>query len=196
MSSQESNKLESPMVQVDFTQISAAPEVLSIKEEAFAGHINLRGLPEDKDFMSGAEKVLGLSLPVKANTFVSNDSLTALWYGPNEWLLITEQGAELELIADLKAVIEGSFSSVTDISGGNTILIISGEKAQELLEKGTPLDLHASVFGEGQCAQTVLAKANMTIFQPAETLAYTVVIRRSFSDYLGTWMIDAAGEFS
>jgi sarcosine oxidase subunit gamma len=187
---------QSPLVNVDLEKIKAKADVLSIIEQAYCGHINLRGSTGNAEFMQAAEKILGLALPVEFNTFSHNADLSVIWYGPNEWLLITAPGQEVTLVSELKAALEGDFSAVTDITGGNTILHISGSKARDLLAKGCPLDLHESAFGVGRCAQTVLAKAGMTILQIDQAPIFRVVIRRSFSDYLGTWFIDAAEEFS
>lgn len=191
-----SKQTQSPLVQVDLEQIGATVDVLSISEKAYCGHIILRGSTDNKDFMQAAESVLGLALPVQFNTFVQKDELTIVWYGPSEWLIITAPGDEVARIEELRSALAGIFSAVTDITGGNTILQISGSKARDLLAKGCPLDLHESEFGVGRSAQTVLAKAGMTIFQTNQAPSFTVVIRRSFSAYLGAWFIDAAREFS
>jgi sarcosine oxidase subunit gamma len=188
--------LQSPLVQLDLDQIRVSADVLSVTEQAYCGHINLRGSTDNSEFMQAAQSVLGLALPVEFNRFVQQGDLKAVWCGPNEWLLITAPGQETAIVSDLKASLENVYSAVTDITGGNTILQISGSKARDLLAKGCPIDLHQSVFGVGHCAQTVLAKAGMTILQVDQAPIFTVVIRRSFSDYLGTWLIDAAREFS
>jgi len=75
------------------------------------------------------------------------------------------------------------------------ILELSGDKARALLLKGCPLDLHPSVFKPGQCAQSVLGKTSVTLWQIADAPVYRMIVRRSFADYLGHWLIDAAREF-
>jgi sarcosine oxidase subunit gamma len=74
-------------------------------------------------------------------------------------------------------------------------LELSGDKAQALLLKGCPLDLHHSVFSFGRCAQTVMAKTSMILWQTSDKPEYKLIVRRSFSDYLGLWLLDAAREF-
>lgn len=198
MSNQEllEQQSQSPMVHIDLSQINTDPDVLSVSEEAYLGHINLRGASDNTSFMSAAQGVLGITLPTEFNTFVRTEKLTALWYGPNEWLVVTERGEQSTLIAELRQALDGVFSAVTDISGGNTVLNISGSRARDLLAKGCPMDLHPSVFAVGQCAQTVLAKAGMCVYKYAEADQFKIIIRRSFSDYLGAWMIDAAREYA
>lgn len=185
----------SPMVEIDFSQLGTKPEDLSIVEHAFLGHVNIRGSLDNENFTQTTEKVLGAPLPVEANTFVEVGDYTILWLGPNEWLVVTTSDRALGLIDELEASLGDTFSAVNDVSGGNTVLEISGDKAQAVLLKGCPLDLHQSVFSTGQCAQTVIAKTGMTLWQVDDAPIYKLIVRRSFSDYLGLWLIDAAGEY-
>jgi sarcosine oxidase subunit gamma len=64
-----------------------------------------------------------------------------------------------------------------------------------LLATDCPLDLHAREFKAGQCAQTRLAKATMTLSPLADEAGFEVIIRRSFADYLLLWLQDAAVAF-
>ncbi len=186
---------KSPMVEIDFSSIKCPGSVLSICEHAFLGHINIRGSLDNSKFAAAAKKSLGIDLPREANTFVEHNAKTILWLGPNEWLLVCDADGTANLVETLKSNFEDIFSAVTDVSGGNTILEISGDRARALLLKGTPLDLHHSVFSKGQCAQTMVAKTGMTLWQVSEDPVYKLIVRRSFSDYLGHWILDAAREY-
>jgi len=53
----------------------------------------------------------------------------------------------------------------------------------------------AREFKAGQCAQTRLAKATMTLSPLADETGFEVIIRRSFADYLLLWLQDAAVAF-
>jgi sarcosine oxidase subunit gamma len=182
-------------LEIDFSELSIDDNVLAIKEHAFLGHVNIRGASDNKTFTAAAKKALGAELPTKANTFLVAGENTVLWLGPNEWLVITPSGKATALIEKLETVLVGTFSAVNDVSGGNTVLEVSGDKAQALLRKGCPLDLHHSVFTTGQCAQTVMAKTSMILWQTDEAPVYKLVVRRSFADYLGLWIADAAREY-
>lgn len=185
----------SPLVQIDLANIGTKESVLAIKEHAFLGHVNIRGDSDDPSFMTAVKSVLKVALPTRANTFIEKGGITILWLGPNEWLLVTSSDKCLDLMLNLKTKLIKVFSAITDVSGANTVLEISGDKAKTLLLKGCPLDLHHSVFNVGQCAQTVIAKTSMTLWQTSETPAYKVIVRRSFADYLGLWLLDATREF-
>jgi sarcosine oxidase subunit gamma len=191
-----SNVLQtSPLVQIDFAKLGTNPSVLMIKEHAFLSHVNIRGDSDNPTFMSKVRSVLKVALPIEANTFVEANGNTILWLGPDEWLVITDADNCIELVASLKSKLKTVSSAITDVSGANTILELSGEKAQALLLKGCPLDLHHSEFSVGQCAQTVIAKTSMTLWQTNEGPVYKLIVRRSFADYLGLWLLDAAREY-
>ena len=59
-----------------------------------------------------------------------------------------------------------------------------GETARNLIAKGCPLDLHPRVFAAGRCAQSVLAKADVTLHQLDEEPSYDLFVLCSFADYL------------
>lgn len=185
----------SSMVEIDFSEIVSNPNVLLIEEQAFLGHINIRGSSDNAKFMRATKQVLGTELPITANTFVEKGDASILWLGPNEWLVVTLVENVVEIVTKLQAALGDTFSAINEVSGGSTVLQLSGSKAQALLLKGCPLDLHHSVFSTGQCAQTVIAKTSMTLWQVDNTPVYKVIVRRSFADYLGLWLLDAAKEY-
>ena len=92
-------------------------------------------------------------------------------------------------------MLDGVFASVVDNSSGFTVLEIKGDNAAALLATDCQLDLHANKFKPGQCAQTRLAKAGMTIAPMREGDGFEVIIRRSFADYLLLWLQHAAIAF-
>ena len=185
---------QSPMVQLDLSPL-AASENLQIIETPFVGHINLRGRPDNAKFIQSVAKVLGTEPPKQANTWTESGDFRIYWMGPDEWLIITRTEAEEKLEQDLRDALKGQFSSVTNVSSGQTLLRISGEKARALLQKGCSFDLHPNQFKPGQCAQTLLAKAGVLVAMVDDAPVFDLVVRRSFSDYLGLWLQDAAHEF-
>ena len=187
---------QSPLVQIDFGQLTTSPEVLSVAEVPFLSHINVRGAADNRQFLKAVKGVLELELPLVANRFVSSDSVTVLWYGPSEWLVLAPPDAATELVPRLQQSLGDTLAQVTDVSGGSTVLDIRGNRARELLNKACTIDLHPSVFATGHCVQTSFAHATAAIYQYEDAPAYRLIIRRSFADYLGTWMLHAANEFN
>ena len=101
-------------------------------------------------------------------------------------------GTEGELEARLRSAIDAAHASVVDVSAQRTTLLVSGPRAR---------DLHPRSFGEGSCAQTLLARAQVVLVgrDPGEdggAPAFWVLVRASFAAYLVDWLIDASVEFS
>ena len=63
------------------------------------------------------------------------------------------------------------------------------------MSKGCTVDLHPRVFGPGRCTQTHLGKAVVLIRQLDDSPSFDIIVRRSFADYLGLWLKDAALEY-
>ena len=166
-----------------------------ITERPFLGHLNLRGDPGDGRFTGAAAGVLGFALPTKPNTTVGEGGLLALWLGPDEWLVVTPPDVQARLADSLEAALQGVHASVTDVTGGQTVITLSGPSARDVLAKGCPLDLHPSVFGPGDCAQTLLAKANVTMRCVDDSPSFELIVRRSFAEYAALWLHDAALEY-
>jgi len=163
-------------------------------EDGLRGHINLRGDPADARFAAAAERALGAALPTVANTTRVAGDIVVCWLGPDEWLAVTPGEREKQVVDALRAALKGVHSSVTPVSGGQTILVLRGAQVRDLLAKGSPFDLHAAAFRPGACAQTHLAKAGV-LLRPLHDDAIEVIVRRSFADYLYKWLENAAAEY-
>jgi sarcosine oxidase subunit gamma len=164
-----------------------------IRERKSKGFLNLRGNPEGKDFRNGVFDVLGAELPVAPRTCVSNAQVGMYWLGPDEWLLVVAKGAEAEVESRLRETLTGHFA-IIDISGGQTLVELSGEKAGMVLKKSSSYDFDLTQFPVGHCAQTTFARA-MALVSRRQENTFELIIRRSFADYLFDWLIDAAGEY-
>ena len=184
---------QSPLVQIKLDEANGSAP--SIKEVPFLGYLNLRGRSSNTAFLAAVLKALGCEPPLEANTMVESGDNRIYWQGPDEWLVITPTDQQGKVQADLTKALDGAFSSVVDNSSGLTLVEVSGKNAGALLATDCPFDLHPSVFKAGQCAQTRLAKAGMTIAPLRKGEGFEVIIRRSFADYLLLWLQDAAVAF-
>jgi sarcosine oxidase subunit gamma len=184
---------QSPLVQINLGQANG--QAPSIREVPFLGFLNLRGKSNNTGVQAACLKVLNCEPPIEANTVIESGDNRIYWLGPDEWLIITPTGQQAQLANDLRRALKGVFSSVVDNSSGLTMLEITGSNAGALLASDCPLDLHPRVFKPGQCAQTRIAKAGMTIAPMRQGKGFEVIIRRSFADYIGHWMKDAVIAF-
>jgi len=120
-------------------------------------------------------------------------ALTFHWCGPEQYYAVAEGKADGELYRDLKARLDG-LASCSDQSHGRIILRISGPKARTLLAKGTPVDLHPSVFGPGKSAVTQMAHVGVHLAQTASD-EFELSVFRGFSENFWEWLTEQAEEF-
>jgi len=189
---------ESPLVRFELEGVAPAAGATEVvlSERPFLGYINLRGRPQDADFLRATEKTLGSALPVEPNTTAGNEDVGVLWLGPDEWLIVTPPNAQEALNEALERSLQDCFASVVDVSSANTTIAVSGLRAQELLAKGTSLDLHPRAFPVGRCAQTHFAHAGALICLWDPEPSFELMVRRSFADYLWQWLLAAARDMS
>lgn len=164
-----------------------------IREAALKGHLNLRGNPNNEEFAESVATVLGIPLPTEPGTSSRSDETAVYWLGPTEWLVIVDGGREALLETQLRQTLHGHFS-IVDISGGQTLINLSGKGVYNLLAQSSSYDFHPAHFGPGRCVQTTFAKATALISKKPNG-SFDLVIRRSFADYLASWLLDAGKEF-
>ncbi len=166
---------------------------VALAEDKCRGFINLRLKEDDSKGKSIAKKVLGVELPA-LNQRAGNKDISVLGLGPSEWLIIAASGAEAELTKKLETALNATFNLVCDVTGGTTILNIQGRNAQDLLEKGTYVDLHDSVFKPDALYATQIAHAPAIIVKNASN-DFSLVVRRSFSHHIAAWAVDGAAKY-
>lgn len=132
-------------------------------------------------------KALGLILPQKPKTSASKGSRTALWLGPDEWLVI-DDGSKDPLDACAGADV---LHSAVGISHRNIAISVTGPGAAATINAGCPQDLSLEAFPVGGCSRTILGKAEIVVLRTGED-AFRVECWRSFSDYVFTFLSEAA----
>jgi sarcosine oxidase, subunit gamma len=153
-----------------------------------AHRISLRAPAASVDALSGA---LGLTLPQKPKTSASKGARTAFWLGPDEWL-VTDDGVKdpLEACASVEAL-----HSAVGISHRNVAISVNGPAAANTVNAGCPQDLSLAAFPVGACSRTILGKVEIVLLRTGED-AFRVECWRSFSDYVFTFLIEAARDAS
>ena len=172
----------------------ALPDGVQITPRPFVAMADLRGDPAGPAAATVAE-YLGLTLPATPSTYVESETATAIWLGPDEWLITSPFRAPEELETGLREAV-GSGGTVVDVSAQRTTLRLRGEHARDLLAGGCSLDLHPRVFGRGAAAQTLLGLAGVVLMALDDTgTHYQIVVRSSFAGYLTSWLLDAETEY-
>lgn len=151
-----------------------------------AERISLRGPKASVAALSGA---LGLDLPVKPKNSAAKGGRTALWLGPDEWLVIDQKGGDL--VADCAGVTD--LHSAVGVSHRNVALSVSGPGAEATLSAGCPQDLGSAAFPVGACSRTILGKVEIVLLRTGED-TFRVECWRSFSDYVLDFLEEAAAD--
>ena len=115
--------------------------------------------------------------PVEPNTTADVAGATVLWLGPDEWLVL---GAAETDFPDAAAAV--------DVSANRVAFELSGGDAADVLAQGCALDLDR--FEPGDCAQTLLARAQVILYLPTAG-TWRILVRPSFAGYLHAWLEDA-----
>jgi sarcosine oxidase subunit gamma len=137
--------------------------------------------------IASLDQALGLALPRKPKTSTILGSRSALWLGPDEWLVIDADGAGL---ASACAGVT-QFHSAVDVSHRNVAILVEGQAAEATISAGCPQDLSIEAFPVGACSRTILGKIEIVLWRTGE-LSFHIECWRSFSDYAFTFLADAA----
>jgi sarcosine oxidase subunit gamma len=176
-------------------KFAALPRTVELSEQPFVAMVDLRVDP-DGPAASRASAVLGVELPTTPSTYVGDGTLTAIWMGPDEWLITGGGRSAATLETELRAAVGEDGGAAIDVSAQRTTLRLSGPDAREVLAKGCSLDLHPTVFRKGTAAQTMLGLAGVVLIALDDAgTDYRILVRASFARYLADWLIDAAEEF-
>ena len=162
-----------------------------------AGGVNVSLQPAEPAFrlalrapeksLSALSKALGVTLPAKPKSSASKGSRSALWLGPDEWLVIDTGTADPN--ADLAK--SRMLHSAVDVSHRNCAILVTGKAAADVLNAGCPLDLSLTAFPAGAATRTVLGKIEVVLMRTGAD-EFRVECWRSFADYAFTYLADAA----
>jgi sarcosine oxidase, subunit gamma len=162
---------------------SAATAQISVTPAEPAFRLSLRAKP---DAVAALSRALGVALPVKPKSSASKGTRSALWLGPDEWLVIDSAANPASDLTKVKAL-----HSAVDVSHRNTAIIVSGPAAEATLSAGCPQNLSMKAFPVGACSRTLLGKVEIVLLR-TEPQTFRVECWRSFSDYVMTYLSEAA----
>lgn len=138
-------------------------------------------------------KAYGVDLP-ESSAVAQGPAVSFIGQGPGQWLAVSETLANEALARDLAQHIAG-LASISDQSGGRTVLRVSGKRAREVLAKGLPIDLDPRAFPLGSAATSVISLMGVQLWQVDDTRSYDIAIFRSLSQSFWRWLTASAAEF-
>jgi sarcosine oxidase subunit gamma len=152
-----------------------------------AAQLVFRGPP---GVLAAAGEAFGVALPTNACRAATSGARTALWLGPDEWLLLAPALEGPRLQAAIGASLAPKPHALVSVGHRNVALDISGPCAALVLNGGCPLDLRQSSFPAGMCTRTLLAKAPVILWRTAAETFY-LGTWRSFAPYVWDFLLEA-----
>ena len=166
--------------------------IVMLRELPASTMLDVRLDPADVEILAAVQKAAGLDLPQTPGNFGTRAERSALWFGPDQWLIVAPAGEADALTRALDAVA----GSTVDISDLRAEFELAGPLAADVLRKGCGIDLHPRVFGPGDCALTSLARVRVALRQTDARPGYRLLVERSVALYLWDWLVDAMKEFT
>lgn len=166
---------------------------VTFAEVAIASAWNVQGNLERGALASEARRLFGVSLPAAPHTIARSDSVTALWLGPQSWLLLARDVSALVDFHPKRDALNAAGGALFDVGASRVAWTISGPRAATVLAKSCPLDFHPRVFPSGTCAQSLLGHVNALFAKDAH--AFTVMVARSFARDVWHTLADSAAQY-
>jgi methylglutamate dehydrogenase subunit D len=138
-------------------------------------------------------KAYDVDLPASSRV-AQGAAVSFIGYGPEQWLAVSEALAKEALAGELAAKLQG-LASVSDQSGGRTVLRMGGNRARDVLAKGLPIDLDPRAFPLGSAATSAISHIGVQLWQADDTRSYDLAIFRSLSESFWRWLTASAAEF-
>ena len=139
--------------------------------------------------VEAAAAPLGFALPLQPCRAVTAGGRSALWLGPDEWLILAALSDTVG--AGLARAMQGHAHALVDVGHRQCAIELSAGAAADLLNAGCPLDLDAAAFPVGMCTRTVLAKSEIVLWRTAAD-TFRIEIVRSFVYYVRRFLLEAA----
>jgi len=175
--------------------IAAATRPLPAAELTVVGEDTARLVFRGREAAIGpAGEAFGVALPRRRGAFGEARGRTAIWLGPDEWLLLAPDTAPEAVAAAIEAATAGVPHSLVDVSHRQLCIAVSGPQAATVLAAGCPLDLSLEAFPVGTATRTVLAKAEVVLARTAADV-FHIEVWRSFAAYVWHVLDEARREF-
>ena len=171
--------------------------LVSLRETTIAAAWNIQGKPEKPAFLEQVLATFGTALPLAPNTTLASDALSALWLGPESWLLVAggplSPGHPLTDFAARRDALNAAGGAVFDVSTSRVAWTLAGPRATSVLASGCPLDFHPRAFPPGTCAQSLFGHVNALFCRGADG-EFTMLVARSFGRDLWATLCAASAQ--
>ncbi|MEQ8665395.1 MAG: sarcosine oxidase subunit gamma family protein [Rhodospirillales bacterium] len=179
--------------EVGATGGSAEKPGVTLAERRPLSIVHVAGDPDTAAFADGVRSATGCALPTNANTMNRSGNDAVIWLAPTRWLCVSPDQGPGVLEGALRVAC-GDAGAVIDVSHGRTVTRLSGPNARDVLMKGPPVDLHASVFAPGSAVQSNMAHCGVLITCIDED-TFDLYCFRAFGQHMWEWLCEASLEY-
>lgn len=151
----------------------------SIAEIGPVGMISLRATADVKGLAKAVKVVTGTAVP-RLRQIVQAGGRAAGWMSPDEYLLILPYADTAAAMVALDKALAGQHYLAVVVSDARAVFKISGDKADQILAKLSPVDLAKLPIGEIRRTRTAQVAAAFW----REEDGFTLVCFRSMADYV------------
>jgi len=177
----------------DFGEVTNSNPGVIITERRALNIIQVAAWEERADStVSAIEKVTGVKPSLSACSAIQSDNTTAIWVGPDRWLIVEKENRDLYSI--LQDAVDPDMAAITDQSHSRCVIRLAGTQARNVLRKGTTLDLDAAHFKPGEARTTSLFHINGLIHCLSE-VSFDIYVARSFGQSFFEVITHAAAEY-
>lgn len=142
-------------------------------------------------FQSAVTSVLGFALPAEPN-HVAGATARALWMAPGQWLIVSDDRADIGLTARLEEASRACGGFVSDVTDGFAVFELSGSAVLNLLTMGCALDFDNAAMTSGRSARTLFAGMPVVLYCWGGAGRYRIHAERQFAQHLCEWLQTAA----
>ena len=123
------------------------------------------------------ERAFGVPLPTHPAR-IANGTVAFIWSGPDSWLAVCSRENDF---ASRLETLSGSLAAITDLTGSQVLVRISGPRARDGLMKVVPVDLDDAVFRTGSAALTIASHVRVHLWRIDDTPTYEIACPRSYA---------------
>lgn len=143
--------------------------------------------------LKAAGEAFGVSLPVKPLACETAPKRAALWMGPDEWTLLAPEEQLDTVFQAIESKLGDTPHALVDVSHRSLAVIVSGSKAEWLLNTGIFIDLTLDAFPVGTVTRTIFHKAPVLLWRTGPD-TFMVEAWVSFMDYVSGLLVQSARE--
>ncbi|MER0239688.1 sarcosine oxidase subunit gamma family protein [Fulvimarina sp. MAC8] len=145
--------------------------------------------------LAGSNEVAGFTVDGPMNSRRENMGLASLRLGPDEWMLLCEEGETESVVENISRSLDNTAHSLVDVSHRDVTFEVEGKDSEAVINSGCPIDLSLSAFPVGSATRTMLGKSEIVLARITET-SWRVTCWRSFGTYVQGFLADAALDFA